>query len=167
MCCRVLQVFDEHFGPNKHVFYLVVLTRVVLTCRAAELMFESYKVPALFVAKNAVWFCPSVLTNKQSPFPLDVSLLCFLVVYMDWALLLIFLGTENGTSRFLPLFLLDVLHLWLLTGKPAPNIIYFCIFSSSIDSLQIYWSILIIDMLVSRSVHLEILIAFSQVTNVF
>ncbi|RZS14485.1 hypothetical protein BHM03_00046177 [Ensete ventricosum] len=25
-----------------------------LTCRAAELMFESYKVPALFLAKNAV-----------------------------------------------------------------------------------------------------------------
>jgi len=62
--------------------------------RAAELMFENYKVPALFLAKNAVCLCHDQFL---------LQLFCYFLI-VDCAI------------RCSHLLRLDELHLWWLTG---------------------------------------------------
>ena len=67
------------------------------TCfhRAAELMFENYKVPALFLAKNAVCLCHNQFL---------LQLVCYFLI-VDFA------------TRCSHLLHLGELHLWWLTGE--------------------------------------------------
>jgi hypothetical protein len=85
--------------------------------RAAELMFEKYKVPALFMAKNPVYS----LSLGSSFFLIDYYM-TFTVMLISSQLLCNQMSNylhEFGVfgARFSRLLLLGVLLLWLLTGK--------------------------------------------------